>query len=142
MLRVFRARYGWVDIMQSPVSRAPEQGETTDKQAPGDVDKGRRGGIKKREGCGGDHQKCCLPWTRLLWFALVRWSVRCPLRLLWVTSAVRSSHTTRRNLTSNQHTYEMTTRRIIGQDGEEKTYLDVDPRGPPGPSNISPAVPA
>ncbi|KAH5414393.1 ATPase assembly protein VMA21 [Parastagonospora nodorum] len=36
----------------------------------------------------------------------------------------------------------MATRRIIGQDGEEKTYLDVDPRGPPGPSNISPAVPA
>jgi hypothetical protein len=33
----------------------------------------------------------------------------------------------------------MTTRRTVG---EEKAFLENDPRGPPGPSNISPAVPA
>ncbi|KAH8732744.1 hypothetical protein GQ44DRAFT_696356 [Phaeosphaeriaceae sp. PMI808] len=33
----------------------------------------------------------------------------------------------------------MTTRRIVG---DEKSFLDNDPRGPPGPSNISPAVPS
>ncbi|KAH7076938.1 vacuolar ATPase assembly integral membrane protein VMA21 [Paraphoma chrysanthemicola] len=33
----------------------------------------------------------------------------------------------------------MTSRRIVGG---EKTFLENDPRGPPGPSNISPAVPA
>ncbi|KAL5116966.1 vacuolar ATPase assembly integral membrane protein vma21 [Pleosporales sp. CAS-2024a] len=36
----------------------------------------------------------------------------------------------------------MTTRRIVTAHGQDKTYLDADPRGPPGPSNISPAVPA
>ncbi|KAF2035840.1 hypothetical protein EK21DRAFT_106677 [Setomelanomma holmii] len=33
----------------------------------------------------------------------------------------------------------MTTRRTVG---DEKAFLENDPRGPPGPSNISPAVPA
>jgi hypothetical protein len=57
----------------------------------------------------------------------------------WIWSSAYSTTLTHHDSANSPHTYTMTTRRIVG---EERTFLENDPRGPPGPSNISPAVPA
>lgn len=53
--------------------------------------------------------------------------------------AVNGLHVKSATNTTRPHIYKMTTRRIVN---DEKTSLDYDGKGAPGPSNTSPAVPA
>ena len=93
----------------------------------------------KTKACRGLDQKTFTRWNHFTRWKCCAWASALSITLPLLAADQPVTHSHARSAPYDDTIPNMTTRRIVKDD---KSTLDYDGRGPPGPSNISPAVPS